>query len=58
MILLAQSARKFCAHQGYRIIERGDAPQELQGSEECRALFPASATCMMKILNEHALESP
>ena len=54
LILLTQTAREFFAHQGFRVIERSDAPQEVQGSEEFRALCPASATCMMKVLAEHA----
>jgi amino-acid N-acetyltransferase len=50
LILLTQTAREFFSHQGYRVIERGDAPQDVQGSEEFRALCPASATCMGKVL--------
>ena len=54
LILLTQTAREFFAHQGYYVIDRRDAPQEVQGSEQFRALCPASATCMMKVLAEHA----
>jgi N-acetylglutamate synthase-like GNAT family acetyltransferase len=50
LILLTQTAREFFAHQGYRIIGRSDAPQDVQGSEEFRSLCPASATCMTKVL--------
>jgi len=50
LILLTQTAREFFAHLGYRVIERADAPQDVQASEEFRALCPASATCMMKVL--------
>jgi amino-acid N-acetyltransferase len=50
LILLTQTAREFFAHQGYRIIGRSDAPQDVQGSEEFRLLCPASATCMTKVL--------
>jgi amino-acid N-acetyltransferase len=50
LILLTETAREFFARQGYCTIERSDAPQEVQGSEEFRALCPASATCMVKVL--------
>jgi amino-acid N-acetyltransferase len=54
LILLTERARDFFAHRGFQVIERGDAPQEVQGSEEFRALCPDSATCMMKVLTESA----
>jgi len=54
LILLTQTAREFFAHQGFHVIERSAAPQEVQGCEEFRALCPASATCKMKVLAEHA----
>jgi amino-acid N-acetyltransferase len=50
LILLTQTAQEFFARQGYGVIERSDAPEEVQGSEEFRALCPASATCMVKVL--------
>lgn len=50
LILLTQTANEFFARQGYCVIERSDAPEEVQGSEEFRALCPASATCMVKVL--------
>ncbi len=52
LILLTQTARGFFAHQGYRVIERHEVPQDVQGSEEFRSLCPASATCMAKALTE------
>jgi amino-acid N-acetyltransferase len=52
LILLTQTAREFFAHQGYRVIERSEAPQDLQGSEEFRSLCPASAICMTKLLSD------
>jgi N-acetylglutamate synthase-like GNAT family acetyltransferase len=52
LILLTQSAAKFFAHEGYRVIVRIDAPQDVQGSEEFRSLCPTSATCMMKVLTD------
>lgn len=51
LILLTQTATEFFAHQGYRVIQRSDAPQEVQRSAEFRSLCPASATCMIKVLN-------
>jgi amino-acid N-acetyltransferase len=50
LFLLTQTASEFFARQGYRIIERSSAPQDIQGSEEFRSLCPSSATCMAKDL--------
>jgi amino-acid N-acetyltransferase len=52
LILLTQTAREFFARQGYCVIERSSAPREVQWSEEFRALCPASATCMVKVLTK------
>ena len=52
LILLTQSAAKFFARQGYRVIERSSAPQDMLESEEFRSLCPSSATCMAKSLTE------
>jgi N-acetylglutamate synthase-like GNAT family acetyltransferase len=51
LVLLTQSAGEFFARQGYQVIERGTAPQDMQGSEEFRSLCPGSATCMTKSLS-------
>jgi len=56
LILLTQTAGEFFARQGFRAIERRDVPQEVQGSEEFRALCPTSAICMLKALTESAQE--
>ena len=50
LVLLTQSAAEFFARQGYRIIERSTAPENMQASEEFRSLCPSSATCMAKDL--------
>ena len=50
LVLLTQTAAEFFARQGYRVIERSTAPQDLRGSEEFRSLCPSSATCMAKSL--------
>jgi amino-acid N-acetyltransferase len=50
LVLLTQTAAEFFADQGYRVIERFDAPRDVQASAEFRSLCPASATCMMKQL--------
>jgi len=50
LVLLTQSAVEFFAREGYRVIERGSAPEDVQGSEEFRSLCPSSATCMEKSL--------
>jgi amino-acid N-acetyltransferase len=50
LILLTQTAAEFFARQGYQVIERSAAPQDMQGSEEFRSLCPSSATCMAKNL--------
>jgi amino-acid N-acetyltransferase len=52
LIVLTETAKPFFEHQGYRVIERDEVPQEVQGSEEFRSLCPASATCMAKLLAE------
>lgn len=52
LVLLTETAKQFFEHRGYRVIERGDVPQDVQGSEEFRSLCPASATCMAKALAE------
>jgi amino-acid N-acetyltransferase len=51
LVLLTETAAEFFADQGYRVIERFEAPQDVQASSEFRLLCPASATCMMKQLN-------
>jgi len=50
LILLTQTAAPFFARHGYRVIDRGDAPADVQSSEEFRSLCPSSATCMAKDL--------
>ena len=52
LILLTETAAEFFARQGYRIIERSTAPEDMQGSEEFRSLCPSSATCMAKSLDD------
>jgi amino-acid N-acetyltransferase len=52
LILLTQTAADFFTCQGYRVIERIDAPQDVQRSEEFRSLCPASAVCMTKLLSD------
>jgi amino-acid N-acetyltransferase len=52
LILLTETAAEFFAHQGYGVIERNIAPQEMQGSEEFGSLCPGSATCMAKSLGD------
>jgi amino-acid N-acetyltransferase len=54
LILLTETAAEFFARQGYRVMERSDAPEEIQGSEEFRSLCPSSATCMVKTLKDSA----
>ena len=54
LVLLTQTAAEFFARQGYRVIERGTAPEGMQGSEEFRSLCPSSATCMAKSLPDSA----
>jgi N-acetylglutamate synthase-like GNAT family acetyltransferase len=50
LVLLTETARSFFAQQRYQVIDRKDAPPEMQQSEEFRTLCPASATCMAKVL--------
>ena len=50
LVLLTESAQGFFSRLGYRVIERGVAPQQLRQSAEFRSLCPASAVCMAKSL--------
>lgn len=54
LVLLTQTAADFFARRGYRVIERSDAPEDMQRSEEFRSLCPSSASCMDKKLPESA----
>lgn len=54
LVLLTQTASEFFARQGYRLIERSSAPQDMQESEEFRSLCPDSAACMAKRLRDTA----
>ena len=54
LVLLTQTASEFFARQGYRLIERSSAPQDMQESGEFRSLCPSSATCMAKSLKDFA----
>jgi len=56
LVLLTQTARDFFERQGYRVIERPQAPAAVQLSEEFRSLCPSSAFCMSKRMTEsHSL---
>ena len=48
LILLTQTAADFFARQGYHVIERASAPEDMQASEEFRSLCPSFAVCMAK----------
>ncbi|MBU8975882.1 GNAT family N-acetyltransferase [Lysobacter sp. MMG2] len=52
LVLLTQTAAAFFAHRGYAVIDRAAAPAEVQRSAEFRSLCPASATCMIKVLEQ------
>jgi N-acetylglutamate synthase-like GNAT family acetyltransferase len=52
LVLLTQGAQAFFAHRGYAEIDRGYVPDEVQASAEFRSLCPASAACMMKLLQD------
>jgi amino-acid N-acetyltransferase len=54
LVLLTETAAGFFARQGYRVIERSTAPQDMQASEEFHSLCPSSATCMAKNLLDSA----
>jgi N-acetylglutamate synthase-like GNAT family acetyltransferase len=51
LFLLTQTAAEFFVRQGYRVIARSSAPQDMQASEEFRSLCPSSANCMAKSLD-------
>lgn len=48
LVLLTQTAEPYFARHGYRVIERGAAPEAVRRSAEFRSICPASATCMAK----------
>ena len=50
LVLLTLTAQSFFERQGYRVIDRRSAPDEVQASEEFQSLCPASAICMAKTL--------
>lgn len=50
LVLLTETAADFFARQGFRTIERGSAPQDMQTSAEFRSLCPSSAIRMAKDL--------
>lgn len=50
LILLTQTAERFFMRQGFRVVHRQAAPQDVQQSAEFRSLCPASAVCMAKSL--------
>ena len=52
LVLLTQTASEFFARRGYQSIERNDAPSAIRNSAEFRSLCPASATCMIKPLEQ------
>jgi len=51
LILLTQTATSFFEQLRYRVIDRQDAPADMQQGEEFRTLCPASASCMAKALS-------
>jgi amino-acid N-acetyltransferase len=50
LVLLTQTAERFFANRGYRVVDRAAAPAEVLGSPEFQSLCPASAVCMTKAL--------
>lgn len=50
LVLLTMTAERFFAHAGYSLIRRDAAPGAVQQAAEFRALCPASAVCMAKLL--------
>ena len=52
LILLTETAESFFRRRGYDVIERRHVPGNVRRSAEFRALCPASAVCMTKVLDE------
>jgi amino-acid N-acetyltransferase len=50
LVLLTLTAKSFFERQGFRVIDRGSVPDDVQASEEFRSLCPGSAICMAKKL--------
>ena len=47
LVLLTTAAEAYWARQGFRRIERGDAPRSVTVSPEFQGACPASAACML-----------
>lgn len=54
LVLLTQTAERFFAGRGYRVITRAEAPDALRGSSEFQSLCPATATCMSRRVERRA----
>jgi len=50
LVLLTETAERFFRDRGYQAIDRSHVSAQLQRSAEFRALCPASAICMSKVL--------
>ena len=50
LVLLTLTAKSFFERKGYRVVDRGSVPDDVQASEEFQFLCPASAICMAKTL--------
>ncbi|WP_367576076.1 arsenic resistance N-acetyltransferase ArsN2 [Noviherbaspirillum album] len=52
LFLLTTTAAEFFARRGYKVIERREAPSELQKTTEFSSLCPSQAVCMRRSLNQ------
>jgi amino-acid N-acetyltransferase len=48
LYLLTTTAAPFFTKLGYSVIDRGDVPIPIQGTQEFKSICPASAVCMLK----------
>jgi N-acetylglutamate synthase-like GNAT family acetyltransferase len=48
LYLLTTSAQGFFEMLGFRAVDRASVPEAIRGTEEFRALCPASATCLVR----------
>jgi len=55
LVLLTQTAEKFFAKLGYQVVNRDQVSDLVRTSAQFRALCPASATCMVKVLTHNVL---
>lgn len=52
LYLLTTDARGYFERQGFRVVDRERAPENVKGSAQFRSLCPATAVCMVRSLRD------